>query len=136
MHWIQKAWIEVSTETIVNCFHRAVFPNSLDYSIETNMEDKDLDTVKKLLLMTGEHHISPGYYEDIDNYTDTTFISQSGNILKEFFTNKEEGEEEYNHEEENITTYEILFDDDYNFKQNLLIMENFILHEESGFMSF
>ena len=43
-------------------------------SIETNIED--LDAVKKLLLMTGEHHISPGDYVDIDNSADTTFISQ------------------------------------------------------------
>ena len=55
--------------------------------------------------------------------------------MKEFLTNKEKEEkEEDNDEEENITTNEILFDDDYNFKQNLLIMENFILHKESGFI--
>ena len=57
--------------------------------------------------MAGEHHISPGDYVDIDNSVDTTFISQSENIsehiVKEFLTNKEEGEEEDNDEEKNIT---------------------------------
>ena len=98
-----------------------------------------MDAVRKLLLMTGEIHISPEDYVDIDNSADTTFIGQSENIsehiVKEFLTNKEKEEkEEDNDEEENITTNEILFDDDYNFKQNLLIMENFILHKESGFI--
>ena len=39
----------------------------VDYIIETNIEDKDLDDIKKLFLMTGEIHISPGDYVDIDN---------------------------------------------------------------------
>ena len=95
------------------------------YSIETNIEDKDLDAVKKVLLMTGEHHISPKDYVNIDNSTDTTFISQSENIskyiVKEFLINKEKWEKE----EENITTNEILFYDNGMF----LIMENFILHK-------
>ena len=108
-------------------------------SIETNIEDTNLDTVKKLFLLTGEHHISPGDYVDIDNSADTTLIDQSENlsehIVKEFLTNKEkEKKEEDNDEEKNITTNEILFDNEHNFKQNLLIMENFILHTESGFI--
>ena len=28
-----------------------------------------------------------------------------------------------------------MFEDDYNFKQNLLVIENFILHKESGFIN-
>ena len=84
--------------------------------------------------MTDEHHISPGDYVDIDNSADTTFISQSEtiseHIVKEFLANKEKGEKEEDDKEKNITTNEILFDDDYNFKQNFLIIENFILHEK------
>jgi len=116
LYWIQKTRVEVSTETIVNCFHRAGLPNYPDYSIDTNIEDKDMHNVKKLFLMTGEHHISPGDYADIDNSADPTFISQSESIsehiVKEFLTNKEEGEEEDNHEKENITTNKILFNDE------------------------
>ena len=61
------------------------------YLIETNIEDEDLDAVKKVLLMIGEHHISP---EDcVNNSADITFISQSENIseyiVKEFLINKE-----------------------------------------------
>jgi len=115
-----------------------MFSNSLDYAIETNIKDKALDAIKKLFLMTGKHHILPRDYVDSAKSADTTFISQSKNIsehiLKEFLTNKGEVEEDYN-EEKNVITKKIIFEDYYSFKQNLLVIENFSLYKESGFIN-
>ena len=71
----------------------------------------------KINAYASEYHISLRDYVNIDNSADATFIVYELKIFQN--TNKEADEEEDNDEEKNITTNEIMFEEDYKFKKSL-----------------
>lgn len=113
MEWIQRAWTEVSSETICNCFHHSGFEKG--FKTDLNKDDDDLACLKSTIeAATAAGCDTKGLdAETFANFDDDLIVSEKlsdDDIIATVFNKDQETVSDSDEEEENIpppTTREV-----------------------------